>query len=133
MALSIFKWLNTLKSVNKKYVFKSKTMGLVTLDELAQKMAEAGTTVNKVDAVACMELMKNTAEKLVAQGYRVELPLVDVYLAASGTADKKDEHFNPAYSTNDHKLSVHAKINRESQKRIVKAAAYQQEKNPSLE
>ena len=132
MGLIITKWKNTLATIKQKYVYKSKTQDLITRDQFIDAMEQAGTSVTRIDAVACYELMEKVASDLISKGYRVQLPLVELYLAASGTTDNPDEHFNPSYKTNNHKITVHSKVDKEKAKLIVQNAQYSQQKNNQL-
>lgn len=93
--LSIYIRENAFGNRKKEYTFRSRTCGTVTLREFIRIMTESDTAVSEADAAAAMVLLERTFDKLIDEGYAVQLPMGTFKASASGTAESVQDMFSP--------------------------------------
>lgn len=99
-------------------LFISREEGKITLQKLLDEAADANTTVTRADLAACIQILTETAEHLLCDGYRVEFPFVDLYMKAEGTAKNLTAPFTPKRVKSGHTFSLHALVQKKEEKKI---------------
>ncbi len=99
-------------------LFISKEEGKITLQKLLDEAADANTTVTRADLAAGIQILTETAEHLLCDGYRVEFPFVDLYMKAEGTAKDFSTPFTPTRKKSDHTFSLHALVQKKEDKKL---------------
>jgi len=78
------------------YSGQVKLAGLVGLDQLADRIAEQGSTVGRADVLAVLETAFEAAASLLQSGFRVQLGgLCDLYPVLKGRFEGADDSFDP--------------------------------------
>lgn len=72
------------------------TVRSVGLDEVADRIAAAGSTLSRVDALAALESLQTVVQDLLAEGANVNLPFVQLGARVKGTFDGDGDRFDAA-------------------------------------
>jgi hypothetical protein len=67
------------------YVAQVQSYRTVTLDEIADKIAERGTTASKSDVLSVLQHFTDVVEGILRKGEIASIPLGSYYLAIQGT------------------------------------------------
>jgi|GEM_PF-4507743 len=110
---------SNLKNASRRYQFISRETGKISLSELLDKASKANTTVTRADLAACVEVVTETARRLVHEGYRVELPFADIYIKASGAAEEQLSPFLPKSSTNNHRFTLRTLVHKNEADKVL--------------
>lgn len=100
-------------------LFISKEEGKISLQKLLDEAADANTTVTRADLAACIQILTETAEHLLCDGFRIEFPFVDLYMKAEGTAKDFSTPFTPTRKKSDHTFSLHALVQKKENKKLL--------------
>ncbi|MCK9170818.1 MAG: hypothetical protein M0P01_10430 [Treponema sp.] len=100
------------------FLFISKEEGKISLQKLLDEAADANTTVTRADLAASIQILTETTEHLLCDGYRVEFPFVDLYMKAEGAAKDLTVPFTPKRIKSGHTFSLHALVQKKEEKKL---------------
>jgi hypothetical protein len=122
MALTVGIRENTLSGTKKAWRFHTSHDEIVEFDELLRRMAESRATLSAPDLGAAFMQISEAIQRLVAAGKFVKTPLGDFYVTATGSADSRQEHFEPHRRSSGHGLRLRFRPARDAELRIARAA-----------
>src|SRR5574344_1402174 len=119
--LSIYLRENNFRNRKKRYVFKSKTCGTITKEELISSIANANSSITEADTLAVMNLLEEQFYKLINEGYSVQLPMGTFRASVSGTTDSETEPFTASKTKeSDKRISLIFEPDLQKQKLLCK-------------
>ncbi|MFA6857597.1 MAG: DNA-binding domain-containing protein, partial [Treponema sp.] len=136
--LDVYVSRNNFENRKKEFIFRSRNCGTITRDKFVQMIAESNTTVTETDTIAVMTLIEQQFDKLINEGFAVQLPMGTFRAGASGTAESPDDRFcpKPARSPDtpkrDHALSLLFEPDRKKEKNLRYHVKYQKVKSRTV-
>ena len=136
--LDVYISRNNFENRKKEFMFRSRNCGTISRDEFVQMIAEANTTVTEADTIAVMTLIEQKFDKLINEGFAIQLPMGTFRAGASGTAESPDDRFcpKPARSPDtpkkDHALSLLFEPDRKKEKNLMDHVKYQKVKSRTV-
>ncbi|MCK9171309.1 MAG: DUF4469 domain-containing protein [Treponema sp.] len=133
--LDIYVSRNNFENRKKEFTFRSRNCGTITRDQFVQIIAESNTTVTEADTIAVMTLIEQQFDKLINEGFAVQLPMGTFRAGASGTAESQNDSFRPKPPLSpdtpkrDHELSLLFEPDRKKEKNLKYHVKYKKTSN----
>jgi len=97
------------------------------MHDLVKEMTEAGTGLSEADCLAALTALFKIMSRELSRGTIIKLPFFSLYLNASGTFDTAGQPFDPTNKETGHKVSLHFRVNKAEEARIVSETPIQRE------
>jgi hypothetical protein len=97
MAVKYTLRLNPLTNGSQQYAATVLTTGTATLETIADRIVDQGTTVRRADVLAVLENALDAADNLLKDGFRVQMGgLVDLFPRIKGNFESPTDSYDPA-------------------------------------
>jgi len=97
------------------------------MESLVKEMTDAGTGLSEADCIAALNAFLKEMSRELARGSIIKLPFGAFYLSASGTLDNAGQPFDPTTKEKGHKITLHFRVNKAEEARIVQETPIQRE------
>jgi len=94
-------------------MFISRNSGTVGLDELLDTATLLHHSADRSALASAALAISDTINYLLDHGCRIELPLLDLYIKASGSAEDECTPFTPQNRNTDHCFTLHALVHKQ--------------------